>query len=203
MSLRRLTAVVVLAVIVAVASIEVLAHCDTALFVIDVQKLWVEEDGWFTIDELPIVDSVAAVLESAREVGLPVIFVKDVSADYATAAQLGFPDAIAPQEDEIVIEKLNRSAFEDTALQPVLEERGISRLLITGISSDACVSATVNAARDHGYEVLIVADAHSGGSNGKIAASRNRMWAGWGISVVPTADIDFAAICAPERSAPE
>jgi len=203
MSLRRLTAVVVLAVIVAVASIEVLAHCDTALFVIDVQKLWVEEDGWFTIDELPIVDSVAAVLESAREVGLPVIFVKDVSADYATAAQLGFPDAIAPQEDEIVIEKLNRSAFEDTALQPVLEERGITRLLITGIASDACVSATVNAARDHGYEVLIVADAHSGGSNGKIAAFRNRMWAGWGISVVPTADIDFAAICAPERSAPE
>jgi nicotinamidase-related amidase len=172
------------------------ATCDSALLVIDVQKLWVEEEGWLTVDGAHIVDAVATVLESVREAGLLVVFIKDVSTSYATEDQLEFADAAAPRGGELVIEKLERSAFDGTQLRQILEARGIKRLLISGITSYACVSATINEARELGYETIVIADAHSGGSNGKIAGFRNRWWIRWGISVLLTEEIDFASLCA-------
>ena len=177
--------------------------CDTVLLVIDMQKLWVEEEGWLTINLLDVVTAVAVAITSAREGGLPTVFVKDISSDYASADQLGFPEVIEPQTGETVVSKTKSSAFDETGLKQILDTQGITRLLVCGISSGACVSSTVNAARELGYEIVIVADAHSGGANGKIAAFRNRMWASWGISVIPTAEIDFAAFCVSEDSAPQ
>lgn len=192
---HRAVLLMVVSMLVFVAG-KTVATCDSALLVIDVQKLWVEQEGWLTAAGVHIVDAVAAVLESVREAGLLVVFIKDVSTSYAEADDLDFPKAIAPQGGELVIEKLERSAFSGTQLRQRLEARGIKRLLVSGIASYACVSATVNEARELGYEVLVIADAHSGGSDGKIAAFRNQWWIKWGISVLLTEEIDFESLCA-------
>ena len=200
--MRSLVLSVLLTAILALIFALSIAGCDTALLVIDMQNLWVETDGWLTIRDVDIVTAVATVVASARSVGLPILFVKDVSPDYATEEQLDFPGEIDPQSGETVIEKTHRSAFAETGLRQVLDTEGITRLLICGIASGACVSATVNEARELDYEIVIIADAHSGGSNGKIAAFRNRMWMNWGIPVLLTEEIDFPTICAPAEPAP-
>jgi len=58
-----------------------------------------------------------------------------------------------------VFDKLVYSAFADGRLAHHLAERGASTLLVSGAETDVCVLATVLAAVDHGYRVVIVTDA--------------------------------------------
>lgn len=171
--------------------------CDTALMVIDVQNLWLEDRDWRTIDDIHIVDAVAEVLRRGREASLPIIYIQDTSASASCAGtdQLGFPDLIAPLSEELVFEKQDRSAFTNESLRQALEALEIRRLIVCGMASDGCVAATVSAAREFGFEVIILADAHSSGVGGRKARFMNTIWAGWGISLPMTADIDFSNYC--------
>ena len=58
-----------------------------------------------------------------------------------------------------VCDKFVYSAFADGRLARHLGERGASTLLISGAETDVCVLATVLAAVDHGYRVVLVTDA--------------------------------------------
>lgn len=58
-----------------------------------------------------------------------------------------------------VFDKFVYSAFADGRLARHLAERRTSTLLISGAETDVCVLATVLAAVDHGYRVVIVTDA--------------------------------------------
>lgn len=171
--------------------------CDTTLMVIDVQNLWLEDRDWRTIDGLYIVDAVAEVLRRGRDACIPIIYIQDTSASaaYAGTDRLGFPAPIAPLPEELVFEKQDRSAFTNGSLQPTLEALGIRRLIVCGMASDSCVAATVIAARELGFEVIIVADAHSSGAGGRKARFMNTIWMGWDIPLPKTADIDFAGYC--------
>jgi nicotinamidase-related amidase len=59
----------------------------------------------------------------------------------------------------VVINKMRYSAFQDSDLQSHLETRGADGLAITGSETDVCVLATVIAAVDLGYRVILVRDA--------------------------------------------
>jgi nicotinamidase-related amidase len=172
--------------------------------VIDVQNLWLEDRDWRTIDDVHIVDAVAEVLRRGRDASLPIIYIRDISASatYAGTDRLGFPDLIAPLPEELVFEKQDRSAFTNESLRPALEALGIQRLIVCGMASDGCVAATVGAAREVGFDVIIIADAHSSGTGGRKARFMNTIWAGWGIPLPMTADIDLASYCPAAGEAP-
>jgi nicotinamidase-related amidase len=70
-----------------------------------------------------------------------------------------FIDALQPEAGEIVIDKPGYSAFEHTALAQVLTTRGIGTLILTGITTEVCVSSTLRTAVDRGYRCFTVADA--------------------------------------------
>ncbi|WP_067656253.1 cysteine hydrolase family protein [Nocardia harenae] len=67
-------------------------------------------------------------------------------------------DELAPIEGEVVIDKPGKGAFYATELGAVLENRGITSLLVTGVTTEVCVHTTVREANDRGYECLVVAD---------------------------------------------
>ncbi|MFC8532206.1 cysteine hydrolase family protein [Nocardia sp. NPDC057227] len=67
-------------------------------------------------------------------------------------------DELAPIEGEVVIDKPGKGAFYATELAAVLERRGITSLLVTGVTTEVCVHTTVREANDRGYECLVVAD---------------------------------------------
>ena len=59
----------------------------------------------------------------------------------------------------VVIDKQVYSPFHDGRLAPHLRERGIDSLVVSGTETDICVLAAVLAAVDHGFRVVIAADA--------------------------------------------
>ncbi len=57
-----------------------------------------------------------------------------------------------------MIDKPGKGAFYATDLQDALTGAGITRLLITGVTTEVCVHTTTREANDRGYECLVVSD---------------------------------------------
>jgi len=58
-----------------------------------------------------------------------------------------------------VVDKTVNSAFGRTGLAPALKRDGVTTLIITGGETDVCVLATVMAAIDHGFRIVLPTDA--------------------------------------------
>ena len=69
-----------------------------------------------------------------------------------------FLPQVAPQGDEIVINKTASGVFNSTNLSYVLHNLDIESLFVTGVLTDECVSTTVRDACDQGYTVTLIED---------------------------------------------
>lgn len=65
---------------------------------------------------------------------------------------------LAPQAGELVIDKSGKSAFHQTDLEVELHKRGVSRLVITGVTSDCCVQSTMRDGFERGFECVLLED---------------------------------------------
>jgi nicotinamidase-related amidase len=65
---------------------------------------------------------------------------------------------LAPLPGEMVITKPGKGAFYNTPLESLLKIKGITHLLITGVTTEVCVQTTMREANDRGYECLMVED---------------------------------------------
>ncbi|GAB3019044.1 cysteine hydrolase family protein [Bowmanella dokdonensis] len=70
-----------------------------------------------------------------------------------------FLPGVAPEGDEIIINKTASGLFTSTNLHYVLHNLAITDLYITGVYTNECVSSAVRGAADLGYEVTLVSDA--------------------------------------------
>jgi biuret amidohydrolase len=70
---------------------------------------------------------------------------------------------LQPAEGEIVIDKPGYSAFAHTDLDHRMRVRGIDTLLLSGITTEVCVSSTLRDAVDRGYRCITVGDACASG----------------------------------------
>src|SRR6267378_3918555 len=70
-----------------------------------------------------------------------------------------FVPSLKPAPGEVVIPKPGKGAFYATRLQAELQGRGITHLLVTGVTTEVCVQTTMREANDRGYECLLVEDA--------------------------------------------
>ena len=63
-----------------------------------------------------------------------------------------------PLPAEPVIDKPGKGAFYGTGLHAVLQNLGITQLVVTGVTTEVCVNTTVREANDRGYDCLVPED---------------------------------------------
>ena len=99
---------------------------------------------------------------SKRNRGSPSLRIGDVGA-MGRVLVIGQPGhaiipALAPLAGERVIDKPGKGAFYATPLQAELQRRGITQLVLMGVTTEVCVQTTMREANDRGYDCLLVED---------------------------------------------
>ena len=137
---------------------------DTALLFIDWQQGFVELAERLERNNPQAEENAARLLAHWRARGWPVIHVRHDSRDETSPLREGRPgfafrDFAEPADGEPVFVKRVHSAFTGTGLEAFLRECGITRLAISGVRTDHCVSTTARMAHDLGFQVLVAGDA--------------------------------------------
>ena len=65
---------------------------------------------------------------------------------------------LAPVPGEVVLDKPGKGSFYATDLETILRARGITHLVVTGVTTEVCVQSTVREANDRGFECLVLSD---------------------------------------------
>ena len=65
---------------------------------------------------------------------------------------------LAPIAGEVVVDKPGKGAFFATDLDHILRNRGITSLIVCGVTTEVCVNPTVREANDRGYECVVLQD---------------------------------------------
>ena len=136
------------------------AH-DTALIVIDAQESFRHMPYWGDSDLAAFIDRQQALIDGARAQGIPVVRIFHVEPEGAFSLAAGHVKTMAPLviEPAVTFQKTRHSAFVGSGLRIWLTERGIRRLLISGIRTEQCCETTTRDASDNGFEVDFVSEA--------------------------------------------
>jgi nicotinamidase-related amidase len=141
---------------------------NAALVVIDLQK---GIAGLPTVHPFAeIVGRAARLARAFRERGMPVVLV-NVTGRAPGRTDAGPPKfslppdwaelvpELEPQPGDHLVSKQRVGAFIGTSLDEYLRERGVTQILMTGVSTSIGVESTARSAYDLGYNVVFVTDA--------------------------------------------
>ena len=134
---------------------------DTALIVIDVQESFRHRPYWSDADAPAFIQRLQTLIDGARQRGIPVAQVFHVEDSGVFSLASGHVVAMAGLElkPDAVFHKHRHSALVGSGLPVWLTERGIRRLIVSGIRTEQCCETTTRHASDSGYEVDYVGEA--------------------------------------------
>lgn len=109
-----------------------------------------------------VVANIGTLVERARDASVPIVWVQHSDEQLARgSAAWEYVPELARQESEPLVHKAFGAAFEGTDLEQVLDTAGVGHLVVTGAQTDACIRSTIHGAFVRGYDVTLVADAHT------------------------------------------
>ncbi len=170
---------------------------DKALLVIDVQVAMFDEPV-YRGEEL--LEKLGGLIAQARAANLPVLYVQHCSGpeEPLVPGTRGWQihPAIAPLAGDPIIQKYHADSFFETTLQEQLTRLGVKQLIVTGMQTEFCVDTTSRRAYSLGYDVTLVADAHSTFDSAilpaeQIVAHHNSVLSGGFARVQPAEQIQF------------
>ncbi|PZU88268.1 MAG: cysteine hydrolase [Shinella sp.] len=149
---------------------------------------WVDQLGEDVSNTRSVIEPIRDALDAAREAGITVIHTREghkpdlsdlhANKQWRTRVHgLGIGDMgktgrilvqgepgwqiipeLQPVEGELIIDKPGKSSFHRTELADELERRGITRLVVTGVTSDCCVQSTLRDGFEYGIECVLLED---------------------------------------------
>ena len=134
---------------------------NSALLVIDVQNEVVANAH----NRDKVVANIKTAVERARAAGIPVVWVQHSDGGLILESDgWQIVPELEPLPTEPIVRKNYKSSFIDTNLDSVLEHLGVSKLIVCGAESNHCVRHTTHSAFERGYDVTLIADAHTSNS---------------------------------------
>jgi nicotinamidase-related amidase len=144
----------------------------TALLLLDVITNFEFEDGDTLLrNTLPMAKKLSAFKDRANASGVSVIYVNDNfgkwQEDFRTMSErFGRDEAkgnkvvrfLQPGMQDYYVLKPHRSAFYSTTLEILLRELKVTKLIVTGITTDICVLFSANDAYMRGFELHVPSD---------------------------------------------
>jgi len=132
-----------------------------ALLVIDVQQSFLHAPYWSEDDVPAFRANLLKLIDAAIARGWPVVRIlhEDGDAYFSAASGLVTPMAWVPQAHDVVFRKQVHNAFTGTQLEAWLRQRGIGRLIVSGIRTEQCCETTARVASDLGFAVDYVTEA--------------------------------------------
>jgi nicotinamidase-related amidase len=134
------------------------------------------------------IQPIARALQAARAFGMPVIYTReghrpdgsDLTAVKRFRSRLGgagvgdpsplgrilirgepghaiIPE-LAPEPDDIIIDKVGSGCFYSTEMEHLLRNRGIRNLIFVGVTTECCVHTSIREASDRGFDNLLLSD---------------------------------------------
>lgn len=135
---------------------------ESALLVIDAQDSFKSSDRWEKRNNKDFEKNVARLVNLYREHGLPVIYFLHSDEDpgfETTSPFYKLMDFLSPRASEPVIHKVTRNVFTSTGLPALLLEKGVRRVLITGIQMEQCCETSARVGADLGFAVDFITEA--------------------------------------------
>ena len=145
-----------------------------ALLIIDVQHaLCHGEYAGFEADR--VIDRINSVSERVRRSGSLVVVIQHESPSGLLvhgSAGWQFAKGLVTAPTDVFLRKTATDSFHNTDLHTVLQQHGVSRLIICGLQSEFCVDTTTRRALALGYPVTLVADGHTTLDNATLKAAQ-------------------------------
>jgi nicotinamidase-related amidase len=148
---------------------------NSALVIIDLQNTFTQKSSKLSVENAQeIIDINNKLAEKARKKGFPVIWVKRQDrlsvGPGVTASRYGrtgihrdngaeFDDRIQIKQGDLTLTKRRQSSFYSTDLEIILRGFNVSKLYISGVTTNVCVLGTAKDAAERDFEVNIVEDA--------------------------------------------
>jgi ureidoacrylate peracid hydrolase len=173
-----------------------------ALLVVDIQNDFCAEGGYLQRERAydvsfadGLVKKIDAVVTAARQAGMAIVWIRSIyDFKYLSASEIAKRGQegcclegtwgvdffrLAPEPDEIIVDKHRFSAFQNTQLDNHLRKRGIRTLVMTGVATNVCVDSTLREGFFLGYHIVVLEDCVGSnsrvGHDGTLATVRNNI----------------------------
>jgi nicotinamidase-related amidase len=136
-----------------------------ALILIDIQNDYFEKGRMTLVGAEQAAENAQAVLNAFRKERLPIVHIQHIST--RPGATFFIPEtegvqihkSVEPLSNEKVIIKNFPNSFKDTTLFDHLKSMDITDLVICGMMTHMCVDSTTRAAKDFGFNCVVIGDA--------------------------------------------
>ncbi len=137
----------------------------TALIIIDIQNDYFDKGTMTLVGSDKASENARLILDKFRADSLTIIHIQHIATK--PTATFFLPNTIGveihknvkPLEQEKVIIKNYPNSFRETELLDYLRTKKIKNLVICGMMTHMCVDATTRAAKDFGYNCIVIGDA--------------------------------------------
>jgi ureidoacrylate peracid hydrolase len=157
----------------------------TAVVVVDMINEFLEDGGLMVLASgRALYGPIQQLVDAAHAAGSAVIWLRDQHDDlsdpefrkrivHCLKGTWGtqIVDALQPGPDDIILPKSTYSGFFRTPLHELLQGRGITTLIVTGVVTNICVRSTTHDAFFLGYDVLVPEECVSATSEREQASS--------------------------------
>jgi nicotinamidase-related amidase len=141
------------------------AKMNTALIIIDIQNDYFENGAMTLVGSEEASLNARQVLQKFRDKNMPVIHIQHIAVKKGATFFLPgtngseINDNVKPMSIEKVIVKHFPNSFKETELLEYLKSKNITNLIVCGMMTHMCIDATTRAAKDFGFNVILIGDA--------------------------------------------